>query len=820
MRRRLPSILAVFLVCGGGLRARAGLADDVDEMTAKRGVDAILANAKEDDVVALWAMGKELAADKSAVAALRASLEGASPGKRLAIGRALVLLDDDTKGVEVLQALASDDAVAVPLKVAALKVIERVGEDEQAEWLEKAIDDTNEPTLKMAMAKALHRVGGARKSKAKAVMLEYLKSEDRTRREEGALALGEIGAAVEAKPILSEMRGEPTERGRSAAFLLELLARESVAESTMRDANPPAPPKGDGSWPLLDEIREILESSYVDPAKLGDQKLEDGAAEGFTKALDEHSNYLSPQEVARLQETLDPTYGGVGAYVHLDPDNRNQFTISRPIWDGPIHRAGLRTGDAITHIDGEPTLGLSIEDCVRRLKGPAGSRVVVSVVRPGWTEKQDFTLVRANITIPTTAYDVLPGPIGYLEILSFGEDTSREVHKILDDFQKTEVKGVVVDLRSNSGGYLQAAVEIASEFLPQGALVVSEKGREGVYNERVHRATDAGAGRPTWPVVVLVGGGTASASEIFSGALRHHERARLVGTQTFGKGSVQLPRPLKTRPGETFTDVARETVVTYTDQNGNGRLDKGEPTRKRVLVNGSYDAAEKFTDENGNGTWDRGESWIDANQNGAYDPAEPFEDANKNSKWDAGGMFKPTVALYYLPDGSNLRGRFEVKNGKNVRVGGLVPDVDVKDDARDFWELQAQAELYRAGAIRKWVDEQMGKHPALYETLARSDRRDPAAYPGFDEFYATLDTKLSKQAVRALVRIRVRDNVGDTLGRELRSDIVDDFTLRAGVIELLSTMKVDPRSIPDLAFLADVPKPKKADDKETTPQAK
>jgi|GEM_PF-322544 len=823
MSRRTPRWIAALLLGATVLGPRPSRADDIDEATTRKAVEAALAKAPDDDLSAMWALAKDLAKDKAAVPALRALVETVSPGKRLAIGRALVLLHDELKGVEILEALAGDEKAVPAFRVAALKILEREGDVEQAEWLFETIDGTLEPSVKMGMARALWRLGGSKKGKAKEVMLEYLKSEDRARREEGALALGEIGAAVEAKPVLAEMRGEPTERGRSAAFLLDLLARETLAEAALRAPPPAVPGPGTPSvsavpgtpWPLLDEIRHLLEQYYVDLDKVRDAKLEDAAAKGFTEALDEHSAYMSPTEYAKLLEGLDPTYGGVGAYVAMDADSGGRFTVSRPIWGGPLYRARIRSGDVVVAIDGEPTLSQSLEECVRRLKGPAGTKVVLSVMRAGWTEKQDFTLTRANITIPSTAYDVLPGGIGYLALFSFGEDSAREIRRVLDEFAAAGVRALVLDLRGNGGGLLRAAVDIASEFLPAGVRVVSEKGRDNVWPERVHVATGSGASRPAWPVVVLTNGGTASASEILSGALRHHGRARLVGTQTFGKGSVQVPLDLKSRPGEPYTDAERVTIVNYADANGNGRFDEGEPARKASLRNGRYDTAEKFTDADGNGVWDDGEAYVDANQNGVYDPAEAFEDLNKNGRWDTGGAFKPTVAKYFLPDGTNLKGHTEILKGKVLRTGGLVPDIEVKDDVRDFWELQAQTELYRAGAVKTYVDEAVANDPTRFEALARSDRRDPASYPGFDAWYEGLGTKLSKQAVRAIVRLRVREELSDRLGRALDGDVVDDATLRTGVLDLLTQLKVDPRSIEDLAFLADLPKPKANADKPT-----
>ncbi len=769
--------------------------DDIDESSATKAIEGILAQAPGDDVSSLWDLGKSLAKPgKAAVGALRKAAETASPGPRLAIGRALVLLEDVNEGVRIVQGVASDPKAAVGLKIAALKIIETEGDEEQAEWLSKALDEAYEPSLKMAMTKALWRRGSAvDQTKARGVMLEFLKSEDRARREEGALALGEIGAAAEAKPVLLEMRDEPTERGRSADFLIKVLDREAIADAMLRTPVAPVSPDKPvtatgttpGQWPLLDEIRQILDGGYVDPALVDAKKLEDAAAEGMTKPLDPFTNYLSPVENAKLLATLDPSYGGVGAYVFNDPDNREFFTIQRPVWGGPLYRAGLRTGDVILAVDGTSTIGLAVDDCVRMLKGPAGTPVVISVFRTGWPEKQDFTLIRAQITIPSTAYDSLPGDIGFLQILSFGEETAREVHAILDKFQAQGIKALIIDLRDNGGGYLQAAADIASEFLPAGVTVVTEKGRIGVYAEKVHRSTGIGAGRPDWPIDVLVNGGTASAAEILSGALKIHKRARVVGSQTFGKGSVQLPLPLQTRPGEPYKD-----------------------TRNR----GRYDGAEKFTDKNGNGKWDPGEEFVDSNMNGRYDPAEAFDDVNKNGKWDAGASFKVTIAKYYLPDGTNLHSKTDVVKGRVIRTGGIVPDLDIKESTLDLWERQAQSDLYKTGAVKKYVDEKIVPDRKTFETLAHSDRHDPSAYPGFDDFYATLSTKLSKQAVRYLLRLRVRELLSDSLGRALVGDIVDDEILRAALIDLLATLKTDPKTCADFAFLCEMPPPKKSDD--------
>jgi carboxyl-terminal processing protease len=765
--------------------------DDIEESSAARQVTALLERDVAADVRAVWALSDQLrSGGRPALKPLRDALDAAAPAKKLAIARALILLEDHTRGLEAVRDIAASDAAPVGLRVAALRLVAEEGELEESEWLEQQLEVALEPEVKLAMARSLWQLNRGNKGKGKDVLLQFLRSTDPDLRAQGALALGEIGAATEAKSVLLELREEPTERGRSAALLLRILHMEQEADQALRRDPPPSAPRAapagtPGSWPLLDEIRELLKRAYVDDQKLKGGELEDAAAEGLTGALDEHSEYLSPAASARLHASLDPSYGGVGAYVQNDPRNRDAFTISRPIHCGPLDKAGLRSGDVILAIDGHPTEGLSVDECVRRLKGPAGTIVVISAFRRGWTEPRDFSLTRTRITVPTTAYDVLPGKIGFLSIDAFSEETAAEVAKILDGFDKQGIEGLVIDLRSNGGGYLKSAVDIASQFLPAGALVVSEKGRVGVWRSSEHRSSGAGAHRRVVPIAVLMDQFTASAAEILGGALQVHGRARLVGTMSYGKGSVQVPIELASRPGEPFED--REQV------RADGRV---------VPRNGRHDDAERFTDKNGNGVWDSGEAFLDGNQNGRYDPVEPYTDVNQNGRWDPGANFKVTVASYFLPDGRNLKRGTKIVDGKVVPTGGLEPDVEPQKDPFDLWQVQAQRKLEESGVVRTWVEGLFGKDRDQMEKLARSDRRDPAAYPGFDEFLKTLDTRLDAEGVRYVVRYNVRRFLGDEICRELVGDVVDDLTLQAALKDLFARMKKDPASEPDLAFLA------------------
>lgn len=789
-------------------------ADEFDEQTASNTIKTLLESDPDGNLREVWLLSESLAkTGKSAINPLNKASAAASPSQKLAIARALVLLEDYTRGLESLRTIAESDKVTVPLRRAAIDVIAYEGELEESEWIEERIDTTFDPLVKLSMAKALWLLNFSNKGKGRDVMMEYLGSTDPDLRAEGALALGEIGAP-EARPILNELQREPTEQGRSAGLLLRIMNMQEMMDRGLAGPTGPEVPEptadapiAEGNWPLLDEIKSVLLRYYLDRKKVESANFEDAAASGLTLALDPHTTYMSPETNAKLLESLDPSYGGVGAYVFNDVNNASRFTISRPIYGGPVYRAGLVAGDMVMSIEGKSTEGLSVEDCVRLLKGPPGTSVTVTILRRGWTEARDFSLTRARITIPTTAYDVLPGNIGFLQILHFSEETAREVSDVLDRFERAGVEAVIIDLRYNGGGYLRSAVAIASHFLPRGKVVVTERGRPDVYKGEIHRSTGAGMGRKQVPLRVLINQGTASAAEILAGSLRDHGRARLIGSMTYGKGSAQISLPLTQRPGEKFVDEDRKAKVarggdSFRDVNSNGRWDPGEPFRSTPRKNGRYDGPEKFTDKNGNGVWDAGEPLVDVNGDDIWTPGEKFTDTNRNGKWDPGGALKLTIARYYTPNDVSPNREVKVVDDKVKVVGGIEPDVEAKPEALDFWEIQAQRKLESSGAVRTYVTKLFEEDAAAMARLARSDARDAGAYPGFDAFYAGLDTKLEKEAVRWLVRWNTRRIMGDRLGRELVGDVVDDPPLQASLRDLFKSLGKDLASVEGLKFLA------------------
>jgi C-terminal peptidase prc len=227
------------------------------------------------------------------------------------------------------------------------------------------------------------------------------------------------------------------------------------------------------------------------------------------------------------------------------------LTITEPIYSGPAYRNGLRSNDMITEIDGESTANKELDELVRRLRGQAGTTVKFKVMRRGWQKERDYAIVREEIQLETTQYRMLPGQIGYIKLVSFGEQDIDLVEDAIRDLMDQGMKALVFDLRGNTGGYLRTAVKIASYFLDRGQVIVSTRAR----GEEKDKRTADGSKLTDAPLYMLIDDNSASASEILAGALRDHGRAVLIGDKTFGKGSVQDLKYLKTTGEKTAVRV-------------------------------------------------------------------------------------------------------------------------------------------------------------------------------------------------------------------------------------------------------------------------
>lgn len=282
----------------------------------------------------------------------------------------------------------------------------------------------------------------------------------------------------------------------------------------------------------VEELYDALKKNY--DGELDAQKLLDGMKAGLAQAAgDPYTVYLNSEEAKEFQNQLNGTFSGIGAELGQDEDNN--LIIVSPIDGFPAEKAGLRPKDIIASINGESTVGMSIDQAVSKIRGPKDTEVELRVIRDK-KEDLDFKITRADIIIPSVKTEILDGNIGYMQIAQFGEDTSRLAAAAAKDFKQKGVKGVVLDLRGNPGGLLDASIDIAGLWLPKGDIILKQKRGDKVTDTAYAKGNDTLRGIPT---VVLINEGSASASEIVAGALKDHDAATLIGTKTYGKGSVQ-----------------------------------------------------------------------------------------------------------------------------------------------------------------------------------------------------------------------------------------------------------------------------------------
>jgi carboxyl-terminal processing protease len=304
---------------------------------------------------------------------------------------------------------------------------------------------------------------------------------------------------------------------------------------------------------LLGDVFERVRAGYVE--KPDDAKLVEGAISGMIGSLDPHSRYLNAKSWADMRESTQGEFGGLGIEVTMED---GLVKVVAPIDDTPAAKAGLMSGDLITQIDDDAIQGLTLDQAVRKMKGPAKSKIRLKIIRKGLEKPVDIAIVREVIRVRPVRYHTDGGDIGYIRITSFNEQTTDSLRKavaaITKEIPPEKISGYVIDLRNNPGGLLDQAVSVASTFMARGE-VVSTRGRTTEETQRfVARGGDLTHGKP---LVVLINGGSASASEIVAGALHDHKRATLIGTRSFGKGSVQTLVPLGTGNGALALTTAR-----------------------------------------------------------------------------------------------------------------------------------------------------------------------------------------------------------------------------------------------------------------------
>lgn len=297
------------------------------------------------------------------------------------------------------------------------------------------------------------------------------------------------------------------------------------------------------------EAWQIVNVQYLDQP-VDQELLMQGAIRGMMEALgDQHTSYMDPKQYGDATAPLEG-YDGIGAYVNTDGD---LLTIIEPIKGSPAEAADLHPGDQIIAIDGEDVTGVLPDVARLKVLGPAGSTVILTILREGVEEPFDVSITRAHIIIPSVESEMLDGQIAYLRLLTFGETSAADIHAALEELLAQNPRALIFDLRNNSGGYLESAVDISSEFIADGVVAFEE------YGDGSRITYDAnGEGIATEiPIVVLVNEWSASASELVAGALQDHGRAILVGVTTFGKGTVQSWIPLSDDQGAVRVTIAR-----------------------------------------------------------------------------------------------------------------------------------------------------------------------------------------------------------------------------------------------------------------------
>ncbi|MFC1996613.1 S41 family peptidase [Chloroflexota bacterium] len=339
----------------------------------------------------------------------------------------------------------------------------------------------------------------------------------------------------------------PTEEETS--FLSELNPFKSD------ESKEPPPESSEAQDELLVPLWEawdIANEYYVDQP-VDQELLMRGAIQGMLDAIgDPYTNYMDPESVEMFSVRYDgdEEYEGIGAWVDISKD---YLTIISPFPESPADKAGLRPGDQIIAIDGEDMSGVDGELVRQQVLGPAGTTITVTILRPGF-EPFDVDITRDSVVVPSTENYMMEDDIAYVRLILFGDTTSDELKEALKNLLAENPKGLILDLRYNGGGYLHSAVEVTSEFIEEGEVVVYEEYSDG---SRETNKTLKGGLALEIPMVVLVNEGSASASEIVAGALQDYDRAPLVGSTTFGKGLVQTMIPLSNDQGQVRVTIAR-----------------------------------------------------------------------------------------------------------------------------------------------------------------------------------------------------------------------------------------------------------------------
>ena len=566
--KRIYEKLLLLLLSVSLLNGTVFAGDTVNE----KKIDEILSTLPENAAEPLWSAGRELAGlGEDYKDALTLKLQNASVEQGIALGYALMSMGSQREAVLRLEQIIRDQSAALPWRIAACDVLGSEGGGYAKARLRSILkDDKLNVLVRIQVAESLWNLSYA-PSAVKVLLKIAQDSTDIQAAQEAVLTLGRMGRFEEARSMLEKLAEDPGENGQEAKLLLKLdsqYEKEVASDDYVKD--------------LIGEVVEQVRTRYAfdttDPneaEQLKAKNLASTAAKKLVRSIDDFNDYLDEEDYQEMLNSMHGDYGGIGAYVGM---RDGYFTVLSPMWGKPAYKAGLKAMDVIIEIDGDDITNMELSNIIKKLKGKPDSPVKVKVVREGWHTPKEMVIQRDLITLPMIYSQMLPGKIGYVLLTGFQDDperrvsTSSELHKALVSLLEQGMQGLILDLRNNPGGLLSEAVMVAEEFLERNKLIVFSKGK--ISKQRNYESRILGEPTYTGPMVVLVNGGSASASEIVSGALRDHKRATLVGTKTYGKGSVQMLLPVRTTRGNTRLKL---TIAKYYLPNGeciHGR-DKG-----------------------------------------------------------------------------------------------------------------------------------------------------------------------------------------------------------------------------------------------------
>jgi len=535
----------IVVLAAAFLQTAASAAEQEDKSAQARD---LLARMKAGEM-AVWDASAALERLGPEVAPLvEEEVDNLKPEHRVGVARALCKIGSVFKGVKTLAEIISADPNS-PLALDAAELLGKYGRSQAEGDLVRLLEHADDPRLKIALARSLWSAATTEETweKASTTLHEVFNDATGELRKECALALAEINEfSDEVVAILEDLQAEPGHRGGQAQALLDLRKLREMNRHSLRIDNT-------FKDTILREIAMRLRTFHVEEPK-SFEELRDAAAKGMAASLDPFTTYYDAEEYKEFRENMSGQYAGIGAKVGFlgdveDPEARI-FCVIRPIYSGPAYRAGgptkngqapdgLRSYDQIVKINGEPTRGKELKELVETLKGPPGTTVRVTIRRRSLEGEKEYVITREKIKLKSVFYRMLPGRLGYVKLLHFGNEVVNEFRAALNDLEDQGMQALIIDLRNNPGGLLSAAVDIADMFLKDDKLIVRSVGRDPRIVPEERHVTSDPATHPDYPLVVLVNGNSASASEIVAGALQDYHRAVLVGERTYGKGSVQ-----------------------------------------------------------------------------------------------------------------------------------------------------------------------------------------------------------------------------------------------------------------------------------------